>query len=78
MKDIKTFNIVDFITEYESGQLDENAIIEGFQALIDNGIVWRLQGHYQRTASNLIESGLCYHPYKRAIDYKANLLEQEF
>lgn len=53
------FNTVDFIIDYEAGVLSEEEVIEGFQQLIDNGIVWSLQGHYGRTAATLIESGTC-------------------
>jgi hypothetical protein len=34
--------------------------IAAWQALIDSGIVWRLQGTYARGALALIESGECY------------------
>ena len=34
-------------------------MIEGFQALIDSGLVWQLQGSYGRTAIALIEQELC-------------------
>ena len=53
------FNTVDFIVDYEAGVLSEEEVIEGFQKLIDNGIVWSLQGHYGRTAATLIDAGLC-------------------
>lgn len=53
------FNTVDFILDYEAGVLSEEEVIEGFQHLIDNGIVWSLQGHYGRTAATLIDAGLC-------------------
>ena len=49
-------NIVDFINEYEAGELDEDGIIDGFQTLIDTGLAWSLQGHYGRTATMLIEA----------------------
>lgn len=55
----KDFNTVDFIIDYEAGALSEEQVIEGFQHLIDNGIVWSLQGHYGRTAATLIDAGLC-------------------
>jgi hypothetical protein len=51
-------NTLDFIMAYEGGELDEDAIIEGFQALVDSGLAWQLQGHYGRTAAALIEAGL--------------------
>ena len=46
--------------DYEAGLLDLDEMIELFQGLIDNGMAWRLQGHYGRTAQRLIEDGLCY------------------
>lgn len=52
-------DIVDSIIALESGELDEDGIIELFQELIDSGKISGLQGSYQRTASQLIEAGLC-------------------
>lgn len=57
----------DFIIAYENGELDYDAIVAGFQHLIDSGIVWQLQGHYGRTAAALIESGECIPPRRRSI-----------
>lgn len=56
---LSQFDTVGFVIEYESGQLSEEEIIEGFQHLINDGTVWSLQGHYGRTAAALIEAGLC-------------------
>ncbi len=53
------FDVVSFIIRYETGEADEDEIIEGFQHLIDTGTVWHLQGHYGRTAAALIEAGIC-------------------
>ena len=53
---------VNQIIAYESGELDEEEIIDLFQDLIDSGVVWQLQGHYGRTASNLLGQGLCSLP----------------
>ncbi len=50
------------ILMYEAGELDEDETIAMFQRLIDNGMAWQLQGHYGRTAANLIESGYCSPP----------------
>lgn len=51
---------VSFIMAWESGETSEQETIEGFQALIDSGMVWKLQGCYGRTARALIEAGLCH------------------
>lgn len=59
MTTTKPFNICGFITRYEGGESDEQEIIEGFQAMIDSGVVWSLQGCYGRTAVNFIRSGRC-------------------
>lgn len=52
----------DFVMAYESGELDDEEIIAGFQSLIDSGLAWQLQGHYGRTAKALIENGHCTVP----------------
>lgn len=50
--------LIDRITEYEKGELNEQQTIELFQELVDSGIVWDLQGHYGRLAYQLMEAGL--------------------
>ena len=50
---------IDKIIAYEQGELGETETVELFQELIDNGMAWKLQGHYGRTAMYLIENGLC-------------------
>ena len=37
----------------------EEQQIEAWQYLIDTGQCWNLQGWFGRTATNLIESGIC-------------------
>lgn len=51
------FDTVGFIMDFENGELDKDQIIEGFQHLVDTGIVWQLQGSYGRTAAALISTG---------------------
>jgi hypothetical protein len=53
------FDTVGFIMDFEEGVLNRDEIISGFQALINSGIVWTLQGSYGRAAASLIEQGLC-------------------
>ena len=52
--------MLDQIIAYENGELDEDEVLELFQGLVNSGLAWQLQGHYGRTASNLIEAGLIY------------------
>ena len=53
------FDTVGFIIAFEAGELDNEQAVEGFQHLIDTGLVWQLQGAYGRTAAVLIHSGEC-------------------
>jgi len=39
---------------------DEKKAIEAWQHLIDTGLAWSLQGFFGRTASRLIEAGICH------------------
>lgn len=38
----------------------EEQYIEAWQLLIDTGTCWQLQGFFGRTASQLIEAGVCH------------------
>jgi len=51
--------MIDKIIQYEDGKMTEEETVVFFQELIDNGWAWKLQGHYGRTAKNLIENGDC-------------------
>jgi hypothetical protein len=52
---------LDFIMAYESGEIEtDEQLVAGFQAMIDDGSVWNLQGFYGRTARALIEAGECH------------------
>lgn len=59
----KAPDTLDFIMAYEGGELEEHEIVKGFQSLIDSGLAWSLQGHYGRTAMQLIEAGLCHRTF---------------
>jgi len=56
----QTFDAVTFMIDYEDGCLKRDDIVDGFQNLIDSGIVWQLQGFYGRMARNLIDDGYCH------------------
>ena len=56
------FDATDFILAYEGGDVSPEQLFEGFQNLIDSGLAWKLQGHYGRTAMDLIKQGLCTTP----------------
>jgi hypothetical protein len=55
----KMMSEVDAIMAFESGDLDDDGIIDLFQSLIDSGLAWKLQGSYGRTATALINAGYC-------------------
>ena len=50
---------VDWILEYENGEMSDEDVLSGFQEMINDGSVWQLQGRYGRFAKYLIESGYC-------------------
>lgn len=52
------FDYIGAIIAYEQGELDEAAMLELFQYLVDTGLAWALQGHYGRTAKALLDAGL--------------------
>ena len=49
---------MDKIIDYEMGMLDEAQCLEMFSMLIRSGQVWHMQGHYGRTARELIDNGI--------------------
>jgi hypothetical protein len=55
---------------WERGQLegddDTETVVELFQELIDDGVVWSMPGYYPRMARMLIERGHC-HKYEMRI-----------
>ena len=53
----KPFDSLAFIMDYESGDLSEAELIDGFQHLLDSGLAWSLQGSYGRMARALIDAG---------------------
>jgi|5B_taG_2_1085324.scaffolds.fasta_scaffold79694_3 hypothetical protein len=47
-------NFVDRIMKYESDEMCEDEVVGLFQDLLNTGVLFHLQGHYQRTASMLL------------------------
>ena len=60
-------DIISAIIEYEQGELSEEETLDLFQELVNNGMVWTLQGHYGRTASFLLDEGLISLPEVRYV-----------
>lgn len=55
-------NLMSQILDYEAGILEEDEMVEFFQDLYETGLLWQLQGHYQRTFQDLVASGAIYVP----------------
>jgi len=52
--------LVEDISQFEGGGMDEEETVGFFQRLIDCKLAWKLQGCYGRTASDLIAAGVCH------------------
>ena len=57
--------MINDIIAYESGEMQDEEIIDFFQRLIDSGMAWSLQGSYGRMAMNLVEDGVCTLPEQK-------------
>ena len=55
-------NLMSQIIDYEAGILEEDEMVEMFQDLYETGLLWQLQGHYQRTFMDLVSTGAIYVP----------------
>jgi hypothetical protein len=58
---IDSFNAVGIAEGFIEAESEEQ-VIEAWQFLIDSGLAWQLQGFFGRTASQLIEQGVCSAP----------------
>lgn len=38
----------------------EDQVVQAWQTLINTGLAWQLQGWFGRTATDLIERGICH------------------
>lgn len=59
---MKRMPLVEMIMDYEAGDLDLDETVEFFGWLIESGVINHLQGHYQRTAADLMQAGLLREP----------------
>ena len=50
-------NRVNYIMEYEGGDISDVDMLHLFASLIETGMAWSLQGSYGRTAHALIKEG---------------------
>lgn len=66
---------VDFLWE-DNVSMDE--MIEGYQALIDSGDAWRLEGSVGRNAMALIEAGKCTLGPTGHRDYYGNYIPSKY
>jgi hypothetical protein len=46
------------LSQFEQGAMDEQETIELFSHLLNTGIIYSLQGSYQRTAQSMIQAGV--------------------
>lgn len=61
---------MDKIIDYEMGMLNEAETLELFSMLLRTGQVWQLQGHYGRTAQDLIHRGVLTISGEHGIAYR--------
>ena len=45
------------IIQYENGELDDEEVCDLFAELVESGLIYQLQGTYQRTAQALMDAG---------------------
>jgi len=50
--------MIQAIISYESGEMSQDETIQFFAELVMTGFINAMQGHYQRTAQDLIEQGI--------------------
>ena len=57
------FNLVDFIIDFESGDITEfDEICAGFQYILNTGALSGLQGFYHRMTAQLLREGAIKYP----------------
>jgi hypothetical protein len=51
--------------EGDTDDLEHDYVVSGYQNLIDSGIIFSLQGSWQRAAQRMIDAGYCIPPTNR-------------
>ena len=54
----KPFDVVGHIMAYETGEASDEETLRLFGHLVKTGQAWSLQGHYGRTASAIMRTGV--------------------
>lgn len=57
-------DIVGQIMAFENGELENTEVYALFQSLVDSGMIYSLQGSYQRVAQDLLLAGEITPPQK--------------
>ena len=55
---VNPLNYTDYIISYEQGELDMDDTVILFEYLYETGILWQLQGSYQRAWRAMQEAGV--------------------
>lgn len=55
-------DIVGQIVAFEQGELEDGEVYALFQFLLDSGMIYSLQGSYQRMAEDLLLAGVIEQP----------------
>jgi hypothetical protein len=53
------------VIAYEDGTMPPEHVVPFFQAIVDSGDAWTLNGHYGRTALQLLNAGVIEPAWKR-------------
>ena len=51
------FDLCAAIMAYEEGHMPEEEVTDFFQALVNSGLAWSLQGAYGRKAHDMLDAG---------------------
>jgi hypothetical protein len=63
---ITTDTAIDWIIDYESGEMNPEDTLILFQHLVDTGQAWTLQGNYGRSAAAFINHGYIKYNFDHA------------